>query len=109
MPVGDVPGNLGLSQATFKSNLRSHLPVLQPILRKRMEEAFHTELQGKQVSEGWYKLLQSRGDSYLSVPSGWTQVALWRATYRMAARLNSLVIVGEELCEFCFICCSWKG
>ena len=52
MPAGDVKGNLGLSQAVFKSNLRAHLPVLQPVLRRRMEAAFHSELQGKQVAQG---------------------------------------------------------
>lgn len=44
MPAGDIDGNLGLSQGIFKSSLRSHLPALQPVIRRRMEEAFTTEL-----------------------------------------------------------------
>ena len=51
VPIGDTVGNLGLSQVMFKSNLRAHLPTLQPLLRKRIEETFRAETKdGKAVN-----------------------------------------------------------
>ena len=52
MPAGDIQGNLTLSQVIFKSSLRTHLPMLQPLLRKGIQDAFRAEIPEKKSIDG---------------------------------------------------------
>ncbi|KAL9095068.1 MAG: hypothetical protein Q9165_002670 [Trypethelium subeluteriae] len=45
-----------LSQKVFRHHARLHLPNLQPLLQKRLEEAWTRELQSQNVKDGQYLL-----------------------------------------------------
>jgi hypothetical protein len=76
--------------------------MLQPLLQRRIKEAFRDEVHGKKTADGKHSTADwpvLRHGNFLICKIGWARVSLHYTTYRITARLNSLVIVGEEMCK----------
>lgn len=79
LKVDNMDQNGSLSQKTFRHHARLHLPSLQPLLRRRLEEAFATEIDSHERKHGW------------------THVYASSAISRITAKINNVILVGDDL------------
>lgn len=56
LKINGLDHNGSLSQKTFRHYARLHLPSLQPLLRKRLDETFATEIDSHANKHGEYRL-----------------------------------------------------
>jgi hypothetical protein len=52
LPIDGMDKNGSLSQKVFQHQARLHLPTLQPLLEKRLDEAFTSEIDGQVEKDG---------------------------------------------------------
>ncbi|KAL9041307.1 MAG: hypothetical protein Q9180_001365 [Flavoplaca navasiana] len=68
-----------VSQKAFRHHARLHLPSLQPLLRARLDESFAKEL------------------AICSKEDGWTRISAGSTINRITAKINNVILVGDEL------------
>ena len=98
LKVDGLDQNGSLSQKVFRHHARLHLPSLQLLYEKRLEEAFVREVDSQKKKDG--KSL-SESDIRVSLHQlnilGWIQVSAGRAIHRITAKINNILLVGDEL------------
>jgi hypothetical protein len=52
LPIDGMDKNGSLSQKVFRHQARLHLPTLQPLLEKRLGEAFKSEIDSQLETDG---------------------------------------------------------